>query len=457
MKPIIGNKLETRVKPTLSTFVTAKLSAMPILELQHAVIQEVEENPCLEIESWEPPKIDILQEGDKKNHELPPDENEYLPTWPKGVISHTEDEEYPEPEAPPIGFWDRVDAQLEVNFAHDRNKYRIARAIIDSLNEFGRMVASLEELAEKLGVSVDEVERVRRFIMYEFDPPGVAARDFRETILVQLETRNLTDTLLYRALKDKWAESKDIGLIEYIKKVSPDDETAEENINLLQSLYLYPATVYEHESIHYVYPEVIFKERDGRIVFELVRGMYPMLSINRYYVGLLDNPDVDRKTKEFIKKKLERAKIYIEALEARRINISKIAEFIAINQEDFLLGRSKYLKPITQLEAAEKLGMAESTLSRIVRGKYAETPVGIFELKFFFNRGILKNGIAVSKDRIKDRIAELIASEDKSNPLTDRQISSLLHQEGYKISRRTVVKYRQQLGIPSSKERKLKT
>ncbi len=449
------NRVSTRLVPHLSTLIVARLSAVPILELQHLVIQEVEENPCLEIESWDPPQIDIIEETTKETPEITPDENELLPTWPRGIISNNEDDDTLEPEAPPIGFWDRVEAQVEVNFARDKRRYRIARTIIDSLDERGRLSLPVEIIARRLGVEVDEVEKVRQFILREFDPPGIAAVNLRETLLVQLEQRNLTDSLLYKAISEHWDEAKR-GLREYISRISPNDEEKEENLKLLESLYLFPSTVYEHESIAYIYPEVIFKERDGRIVVELVRGMYPMLAINSYYASLLDDPNVDKKTKRFIKEKLDRARIYIEALASRRRNIAMIAEFIALNQEDFLLGRSKYLKPITQLEAAERLGMSESTLSRIVRGKYAETPVGIFELKFFFSRGVMKNGRVVSKDRMIDRMLQIIESEDKANPLSDEKIASILRKEGYKISRRTVVKYRQQLGIPSSKARKNK-
>ncbi len=453
---ILGNRLQTKLIPQLTTLVVAKLNAVPILELQHIIIQEMEQNPLLEVETWETPTIDILAESKKETPEPEPDENEKLLQWPAGIISNSEDEEMQEPEAPPIGFWDRIDAQVEINFRKNERLYRIARAIIDSLNELGRLSRTVEEIAKELDVDPEEVEEVRRFILREFDPPGVAAINMREALMVQLELRDLRDTLLYEALSERWDEVKEVGLVEFIKKASPDEETAAENLKILETLHLYPVNVYDSGKTEYIYPEVIFKEREGRIVFELVRGMYPTLIINPVYSQMLQSPDLDPKTKKFIREKLERAKIYVEALTSRIHNLTKVAEFIAVNQEDFLLGRSKYLKPITQSEAAETLGMAESTLSRIVRGKYAETPVGIFELRFFFSRGIQKGGKIVSKQQIKDRIAELIGNEDPDNPLTDGEIARLLKREGYRISRRTITKYRQKMGIPSIRERKRK-
>ncbi len=452
----LSNKLDVRTSPSLTTLLIAKLNEVSILELNSTVIQEVEHNPCLEIESWDKGEVDVLgDEGDSRGDSL--DSPIALPSlWTPSSGSKEREEEGLEPEAPPVGFWDRVEAQLEINFRQDEKTYRIARAIIDSLDELARLGTSVEEIAKKTGATPEEVETIRQFILREFDPPGVAALNTRELLIVQMEARNLTDTLLYDILVNRWEEAKKKGLSTFINEVSPDEKTAEENLTILESLYFSPINVYEKGQVQYVYPEVIFKEREGRIVVELAYGLYPTLYINPIYQKLSESPDVDQETKKFIRSYLERAKIYIEAITSRKQNLAKVAEFIAVNHEDFLLGKTKYLRPITQLEAARKIDITVSTLSRLVRGKYAETPVGIFELKFFFSRGVTKDGISVPKALIKDRIKELIENEDKDRPLSDEAITKILLREGYEITRRTVAKYRKDMGIPSARERKNK-
>ncbi|RKZ01793.1 MAG: RNA polymerase sigma-54 factor [Candidatus Hydrothermota bacterium] len=451
--------VKTTIQPTMLQVLSAKLTSMTVLELKQHIVHEIEENVFLDVKSWEYAEIEIKNIQSKEDESVIPEDKalDLLPFFPPS--GYEDDEDETEPEAPPTGFWDRLEIQLFSNFKKGTLEFRIAQKIIDSLDGSGTLSGtSVESIAESLGVQVQKVEQIRRFILYKFDPVGIAAKDLRELYLAQLEHRNLKDTLLYRVLKDErlWSRVKRLGLRRVLMEAARSEREVEENLKISTSLYSNPARIYESHA-DYINPEVIFKEVEGNIIVELARGIYPHIYLNQRYLQLLHNPEVSQDVKSFLKKQLVRAQVFLQAMEQRRKNILKVAEFIAHKQKDFLLGKTKYLEPITQKDAAEMLDMTVSTFNRVVNGKYADTPVGVFELKFFFSRGIsLSDGSKkVTVSEIKSYIREIIENEEPASPLTDSQIAEILRDEyGIDIARRTVAKYRIELGIPRANIRR---
>lgn len=448
-------KLELKLKLGVSPqmLLEAEILQLPILELSYRIQKELEENPCLE----ELPQKEEEVEEKKEKDELKGLEDLAGDSPHPLVVKRDEEEEREsEIEAPVIGFWDRIEAQLEVEYRGREKELKIARAIIDNLDGEGFLATPVSEIARILGVKEEEVERIRLEISRNFDPVGIASRDRQELYLRQLESMNMENSPLYKLIKEHWYDLQIVGIEEVMKTINMDDKEREAVKRAFQNLYRTPAEKYSEERIEYVYPEVIIKQVGGKLVAELVEWGLPKITLSQYYVNLLKSDEIPEETRKFIKEKVKKAIDFMRAIENRRENILKVTEFIIQYQEDFLLGKTKYLNPITQTEAASILDIPISTFNRVVKGRYADTPVGVFELKFFFAKGVNMGGVQVSQEVLREKIRELIANESKENPLSDKEIAELLRKEGFTIARRTVAEYRKEMGIPNSKKRRKK-
>jgi RNA polymerase sigma-54 factor len=452
----MDQKLELKQKLGLvpQMLLEAELLQLQIIELRQRIQRELETNPVLEEEPREELPVEedeeLKDENLKEILELSAD-----PKLPLSIEKDDEDEDRESRwEAPQVGFWERVDAQLEVLYPKGSKCRKIAEAIINSLDGMGYLSRSIEEIAKELNVKESEVEYVRQEIMRGFDPVGVAAKNLREMFMVQLEDRGLTDTLAYKIVKDYWDRLEKEGLEFLAKGLGLDEEKRKELGQIFRSLYSSPQDKYSEERSEYVYPEVIFKVVDDKLVVELMEWDVPSLQLSPYYLEMLYNEGCSKEAKQFLRMKVRRAMDFLRAIENRRHNILKVSEFIAEMQRDFLLGKTKFLKPITQTEAAHRLNIPISTFNRVVKGRYADTPVGVFELRFFFTKGISKGDEQVSSDELKNAIRKLIENEDPHHPLSDQEIADLLRKEGFKIARRTVAEYRKEMGIPKSSKRR---
>jgi len=448
------SKLDLKLKQTIGIspqmLLEAELLQLPILELSQRVQKEIEENPCLE----EEPRLEEPREERKDEIELKGLEDlSGESVHPMASKDSEEDEKDLEPEAPQIGFWDRIEAQIAVHYEDGTEEKEIARLIVDHLDGKGFLSTPVSELARILKKDEEKVEKIRQEIMRNLDPVGVASLDRRELFLVQLESLNLADTFIYKFIRDHWLDCQSIGTEEVLNKLGVTEEEKREIQKIFQNLYSAPVEKYGEERSEYVYPEVIIKLVEGQLVVEIAEWGLPKVNINPYYFEILNKDESPQDVKKFLKDKMKRALDFLKALENRRENIIKVAEFIASYQKDFLLNKTKYLNPITQTEAAQRLNIPISTFNRVVKGRYADTPVGIFELKFFFAKGIQMGGIQVSQEILKEKIRELIKNESPDNPLSDKEISQRLRKEGFDIARRTVAEYRKEMGIPSSKKR----
>jgi RNA polymerase sigma-54 factor len=332
--------------------------------------------------------------------------------------------------------------------------YKIGEAIIGDIDSRGFFTGSLPEIAASFGVGEDEVERVL-YLIQRFEPTGVGARDVVECLLLQIaiefpEEEQLR-VLVERHLLD--LERRQIPKIAKAMNVTP--ERVEELKTLLSTLNPWPGYEYSAETPQYVIPDVIVEKIDGKFVVYLSDERVPELRINSEYKIMARNVKMERKDRQYLREKVEAAKWLIRNIEQRQQTILRIANAIVEVQEEFLEKGVEFIKPLTLQEIADKVGVHEATVSRTTRGKYMQTPQGLFELKYFFSPGLRHDsGEAQSSKSVQSLIKKIIDEEDKSKPLSDQKIVDLLKKQGINIARRTVTKYREALGIlPTSLRR----
>ena len=449
--------LKTKPILTLQKRLETELLQLPLPELEIRIHEEIVDNPCLESEETVFDSIDAMQENELKQleeidrlRELGGD----LP--PIAVVPDYEEEELvPDYSPPPMNFWKRLETQLEAYFSNNEKLYAIAEKILDYVNGFGFLTHSVDEIAEELGVKSSEVDEVRKTIMYEWDPLGVASLDQKEFLITQLDYLGLKGTPAWEVVSEHFETLTRGGWDELKEKIGFTDEEMEKARRTIERLYPAPVEMYTTlEEPGYIKPEVYFRLVEDRIVVEIEESGIPRLRLNRVYLDKINDPKIDKKTRKFIEERVKRALDFIKALDSRRQNIRKVSELIAKYHEDFLKGKTHQLKPLTQKDAAEMLNIHVSTLNRVVKGRYAETPVGIFELRFFFQRGA-GGSSSVSLDTLNQYIRDIIENEDPSSPLTDDDIRLILKRDyGVIISRRTVAMVRKKLGIPNSNKRR---
>lgn len=330
----------------------------------------------------------------------------------------------------------------------------VAACIIGNLDEDGRLTTSNEEIAEMCTCSDEYVEKARRVVM-QLEPVGCGVRDVKECLLVQLEAKGEGESLAADLVKNHLEDLQPHRLQHLSKDTGVDVNTLNEEINKIRSLDPYPGRRYSSDEPIYVSPEVyIEKVEDDYVVYFTDDGS-PRLRISPTYQKLVGQQDTSKETKDFIKDKVRSAVDLLRNIEHRRQTIYRVVECIVDRQREFLDKGVQYIKPMMLKDIAEDIGMHLSTISRVVNRKYAHTPQGVIELRRFFSEGMMnEDGEEVSTRILKLRIKKMIEEEDTHKPLTDDQIVKLLSKEGVKLSRRTIAKYRDQMQIPGSRERK---
>jgi RNA polymerase sigma-54 factor len=288
-----------------------------------------------------------------------------------------------------------------------------------------------------------------------FDPTGVGARDLRECLLLQVEDRLGRDSLAYKIVDLHFGQLSTHKYHEIARALGITPQEAQDAADEIAHCDPKPGRKYAQDQGDYVTPDIIVDEVDGEYIVTLNDGDLPRLRISRTYQLLAQNGEFKGKAKEFAQAKLNGANWIIQAIEQRRQTMVRTMHVILERQREFFEKGIHYLRPLTLKEVADEIGMHESTVSRVTNEKFVQTPRGVFRLKFFFSSGLsTEEGEDVSARGVKARIQELIDGETPEDPLTDQQIVEQLKAEGIQIARRTVQKYRDQLGILSSRYRK---
>ena len=331
-----------------------------------------------------------------------------------------------------------------------------ATAVIGNLNADGRLNATNEEIAAMGEWSEEIVEQARQAIM-RLDPVGCGARDVKECLLVQLEVLGETDRLASKLIREHLSELQQHKLPNLSKQIGAEVELLLSELQFIRTLDPYPGRRYSSEEPILISPEIYIEkldENDDDYIIYFADDGSPRLRVSQQYQQMLSQ-GVSNETKSFIREKMRSAVDLLRNIEHRRQTIYKVVESIVARQRDFLDHGVQHIKPMMLKDIAEDIGMHLSTVSRVVNRKYAHTPQGVIELRRFFTEGMLnEDGEEISTRIIKLKIKKLIEEEDSHNPITDDQVVKILAKDGIKLSRRTVAKYRDQMQIPGSRERR---
>ena len=333
----------------------------------------------------------------------------------------------------------------------------IGSAIIGNLDDDGYLVASFDELAAMGQWPVAEVERALRLVQ-SFDPTGVGARDLQECLLLQLRQLGLAGTPTEKVVEDHLKLLQNHQVPEIARKLGLSIEDLKEHIEVIRHLDPKPGSRYNPTQSQYVIPDVYVIKVEDQYVAVLNEDGLPQMRISPVYRRLLDKGAADNndETRAYVKDKFRSALWLIKSVEQRQKTIHKVANSIINFQRDFLDHGIEHLRPLVLRDVANDIGMHESTVSRVVTNKYMHTPQGVFEMKYFFHSGISSSyGDNVSSVTIKQRIRKIIENEDPRRPLSDSKIVNILQREGLMLARRTIAKYREELKIPTSNQRKV--
>ncbi len=336
----------------------------------------------------------------------------------------------------------------------DPARARIGERIIGDIDDRGYFTGSLEEIAQELDVPLTDVERML-YRIQQFEPTGVGARDVAECLLLQINMEYPHELQLRELVGNHFDDLLKRQVPKIAKAMGVTPERVEELKSMLSSLDPWPGREYSSAPTQYVTPDLIVDKIDDEWVVRLSGERVPELRINKQYQTLVKSGTVDRTDKSYLRQKMESARWLIRNIEQRQQTILRIGRAIIEVQYDFLDHGVERIKPLTLQEIADKVGVHEATVSRTTRGKYIQTPQGLFELKYFFSPGLkTSNGEDQSSKSVQLLIKNIVDTEDKRKPLSDQRIADLLKDKGITIARRTVTKYREALGIPSTTMRK---
>ncbi len=466
---------EMKVNPRL--YQAMDLLYMPLLDLQQHLKQELENNPFLDLVEPEEELKEEEEDEEEESAEEPEDEIDWEEILLNGFEVGGRRAEYEEREfyrptpASVKDLWDYLRDQLQLLRLSPRESL-LGEELIGNINREGFLTCSLEEVVEALNAYLAELEadseedgaepytlaEAERMLgmVQTFDPSGIGARDLRECLLLQLRDRGETESLSHRIVRDHFEELVNHRWSELSKEhgISPRDvQAAADEVAKLDPK---PGLKHAETSNDYVTPDLVVENVDGQYYVFHNDTSLPRLKLSRSYREVArDKSQFTGENKAFIAKKLNSAQWMIQAIEQRRQTMLKVMNFIVDRQREFFEKGVEYLKPLTLREVAEHIDMHESTVSRVTNGKYAQTPRGVLPLKFFFSSGLSTDyGEDVSARGIRARIEKLVHEEDPMRPLTDQSIVDILKDEGVQIARRTVAKYRDQLGILSARMRK---
>jgi RNA polymerase sigma-54 factor len=461
-------RLQQRLVMTPALQLAIKLLQLNKLELEQTLQQEMVENPVLEdrndTEGADRDRVDVEEQvpepeaaEDQVVDNLDTDAFfekffDYQPT----TANMREDPEGPSFEtnltAGP-SLLDHLMWQLEM--ADGIGEHEILQAVLGNLDDDGYMRASVEEVAEMGGWDVLEVERALGQVQC-LDPLGVGARDLRECLFLQLEALPLEDDLPVRMVRDQLDAVKAHRFKEIARALHVSVEEVAVAMNVIRGLNPKPGQPFSDESPRYIVPDVYIRHDGEQWAISINDDGLPKLRVSRQYRRMLQaDSGVSQEATDYLQDKLRSALWLIKSYGQRQRTISKVAESIVAHQQAFLEHGVTALRPMVLRDVADDIEMHESTVSRVVNGKYMHTPQGIFEMKFFFHSGLgHASGSDVSSVSVKERIRKLIDGEDVRKPLSDAAVAKRLKEGGLQIARRTVAKYREEMNIPASKARR---
>lgn len=424
------------------------------LELKEYITNEMEQNPMLESLG----SSEEFENLDKYTNDNDIDWKEYLDkyddiSYRPQVDKNIKEYNYESFVSYEPTLKEHLMSQLSL-ISLDNKEHKIGEYIIQNIDESGYLNISTDEIAKFMKCRMEDVEVILDIIQ-TFEPAGVGARDLRECLLIQVMNKKDATSYIITIIDD-YLEDLGYNRIQKIaKELNLELGEVQEACDYIKRLEPKPGRAFRgsSEDVRYITPDAEIQLIDGELVVILNDVTGPRLNINNYYRELMKSGG-DKNTIDFLNEKFNSAMWVIRSIEQRRNTIKKVIESIVKFQKDFFIEGERALKPLTLKDIADDIEMHESTISRATNGKYVQTPRGVFELKYFFSTGILGNEGDISSTSIKVTLKDVVDSEDPKKPYSDQKISELLKEQGINISRRTVAKYRDELGIPSSSMRR---
>jgi RNA polymerase sigma-54 factor len=477
-----GTQLKQEMKINPRLYQAMDLLYMPLLDLQQHIKQEMLNNPFLDLEEPQVSEDEMApQEKEKEKEEKEKaEEIDWEEILLDGFEAGGRRQEYEEKE-----YYEPVSVDKRDLYDHLRDQLMLLRLsprelllgeeIIGNIDENGYLTCSVEEVVKGLNLWIEDAgadwvqeegEELHPFETSEgedmlrtlqtFDPPGIAARNLRECLVLQLKDAELEDTLAFRIVGEYFDQLINHRWSEISKELSITPKDVQSAADEVAKLDPKPGLKYSAPPDNYITPDLIVEKIDGEYLVFLNDTSLPRLKLSKAYREVArDKSKFKGENKEFISNKLNSANWMIQAIEQRRQTMLKVMNFIVDRQREFFEKGVQFLKPLTLREVAEVINMHESTVSRVTNEKFVQTPRGVLPLKYFFSSGLsTTSGEDVSARGIKARIQKLVSEEQARRPLTDQAIVNILKDEGIQIARRTVAKYRDQLGILSARMRK---
>jgi len=475
MKQGLQLRLSQQLAMTPQLQQAIRLLQLSTLELQQELQQALESNPLLE-QTDSHDEIDIQNAADSENmdsvealeqkdmpEELPLDaswDEIYTAGTPSGTGTDYLDDNLPIYQGETTqSLQDYLTWQVELTPFSDTDN-AIATAIVDAVDDTGYLTVSLADILESIGndeVSLEEVEAVLKRIQ-RFDPIGVAARDLRDCLLVQLsqyakETPFLSEARLIVSDHLDLLANHDFRNLMRVTRFK--EEVLKAAIDLIQSLDPRPGQSIQISEPEYIIPDVLVRKSQHHWTVELNAESIPRLKINQQYAAMGNSSARSDSDSQFIRSHLQDARWLIKSLESRNDTLLRVSRCIVEQQQNFFEHGEEHMKPMVLADIAQAVDMHESTISRVTTQKYLHSPRGIFELKYFFSSHVnTDSGGEASSTAIRALVKKLIAAENPAKPLSDSKLTSLLSEQGIMVARRTVAKYRESLSIPPSNQRK---
>lgn len=471
---------EIRLKQTQKLVMTPQLQQaikmlqLSNIELSERIEQELEENPALEIDESDFDREANVQEleRDTENERSDTieeefyDDNEVMQAYEGEYYYDSKD--YSHIEEPSVEDKKREFIEGTVFREETLREYllwqirllkisekemKTCELIVGYIDVMGYLTVPIQDIVDDSAISAAELENALQIIQ-SLDPSGVGARDITECLLLQLRTKG-NYPLAERIIVDFLGEMRLRKFEDISKKLKIPVAKVKEALSVISNLEPYPGRQFYSGEIKYIIPDVLIEEKEDE--FEVVpnHSFIPKLRVNTYFENLMRRRSSDKRIKGFVTEKVQRAKSFIHWIEQRESTLVRVTKAILEEQMDFFKNGPKYLKPLVLKDIAEKLDLHESTISRITSSKYAQTPFGVFQLKYFFSNTIPAYGSReYSSTSIKEMIKDIVENEKSKRNLSDQKIAELLSQRGIKIARRTVAKYRKELNILPSNLRR---
>ncbi|MFG6656079.1 RNA polymerase factor sigma-54 [Scandinavium sp. M-37] len=477
MKQGLQLRLSQQLAMTPQLQQAIRLLQLSTLELQQELQQALESNPLLEqtdlheeVDSQEETDneandtfdtVDALEQKEMPD-ELPLDaswDEIYTAGTPSGTGTDYQDDELPIYQGETTqSLQDYLMWQVGLTPFSDTDR-AIATSIVNAVDDTGYLTASVEEILESIGddeLDLDEVEAVLKRIQ-RFDPVGVAAKDLRDCLLIQLSQFGKETPWLAEAktiISDHLSLLANHDFRSLMRVTRLKEDVLKEAVTLIQSLDPRPGQSIQTGEPEYVIPDVLVRKVSGRWMVELNSDSIPRLQINQHYAGMCNNARNDADS-QFIRSNLQEAKWLIKSLESRNDTLLRVSRCIVEQQQAFFEKGEEFMKPMVLADIAQAVEMHESTISRVTTQKYLHSPRGIFELKYFFSSHVnTEGGGEASSTAIRALVKKLIAAENPAKPLSDSKLTTMLSEQGIMVARRTVAKYRESLSIPPSNQRK---